>query len=115
MVIRLFDESGTEIASTTTGSDGRYSFPSMQPGTYRVEETQPAGYDNGVVAPSNSVAVTLAQSETRTDVNFSEVAAPSAPSGPLAFSGSTTQPLVIGALVLMLLGMMLLVGVRRRT
>jgi hypothetical protein len=33
--------------STTTGTDGSFLFGSLRPGTYRVVETQPAGYADG--------------------------------------------------------------------
>lgn len=35
--VRLLDSSGNELATTTTGSDGSYSFTSIAPGTYGVE------------------------------------------------------------------------------
>jgi hypothetical protein len=34
--------------STTTDSDGAYIFANLQPGTYAITETQPAGYNQGI-------------------------------------------------------------------
>ena len=36
---------GAAIASTTTGTDGSYSFSGVSPGDYVVVETQPAGFN----------------------------------------------------------------------
>ncbi|OQX23246.1 MAG: hypothetical protein BWK80_27005, partial [Desulfobacteraceae bacterium IS3] len=41
VTITLTDSSGTET-TVTTGSDGTYSFEDVIPGTYTVEETDPA-------------------------------------------------------------------------
>lgn len=42
------------IASTTTGSDGTFSFTTLRPGAYTVTETQPAGYGDGPERAGNS-------------------------------------------------------------
>ena len=51
VAVRLVDAGGNTVddalgnpATTTTGVDGRYSFDSLLPGTYRVEFGLPAGY-----------------------------------------------------------------------
>lgn len=44
VIITLFTESGTEVASMQTGADGSYFFGGLAPGNYVVRETQPAGY-----------------------------------------------------------------------
>lgn len=44
VTITLFDSGNVEVATTTTAADGSYSFTGLQPGTYSVRETQPAGY-----------------------------------------------------------------------
>ena len=44
--ITLQDSTGADINSTTTGSDGSYSFTDLTPGDYTVVETQPAGYNS---------------------------------------------------------------------
>ncbi len=56
VVIILHDQSGAEIARTTTGTDGSFSFNNLPAGTYTIEEVQPAGY--GVSTPK-TVAVTV--------------------------------------------------------
>ena len=45
--IRLLDATGTEVAITRTGSDGRYAFTGLLPGTYSVVETTPSGLIDG--------------------------------------------------------------------
>ena len=40
----LLDSVGATVDTTTTASDGSYSFSNLPPGTYRVVETQPSGY-----------------------------------------------------------------------
>lgn len=39
--------SGAATATTTTGTDGTYSFTGLAPGIYTITETQPAGYSDG--------------------------------------------------------------------
>lgn len=45
--ITLYDASGAVIATTLTGSDGRYQFLDLAPGEYRISESQPGGYFDG--------------------------------------------------------------------
>jgi sarcosine oxidase gamma subunit len=68
-------------ATTTTASNGTYSFTGLRPGTYAVAETAPAGYvtepgDVGSVggtAGTESVSsVTLAQNQAATSYNFGQ-------------------------------------------
>lgn len=40
-------DQGAVNLTTTTGSDGRYAFTNLRPGTYVVSETQPGGYGDG--------------------------------------------------------------------
>ena len=43
------DDLGNPVtASTTTNPDGTYSFTGLRPGTYVVNESQPAGYEDGI-------------------------------------------------------------------
>lgn len=44
VLVTLLDESGETVATTTTGSDGRYLFADLRPGTYVVAFTPPAGF-----------------------------------------------------------------------
>lgn len=44
VTVRVMDkETGAEVASTTTGTDGSYSFDSLEPGTYTFEVEVPDG------------------------------------------------------------------------
>jgi protocatechuate 3,4-dioxygenase beta subunit len=45
--VKLFDESGVEIAQLQTDEDGFYRFSLLRPGRYRVAETTPPGYIDG--------------------------------------------------------------------
>ena len=45
--INLFDAQGNLLTSTTTEQNGAYSFANLAPGTYHVQEIQPAGYFEG--------------------------------------------------------------------
>jgi protocatechuate 3,4-dioxygenase beta subunit len=42
-----FDDNGPVSATTTTASNGSYSFQNLRPGNYAITETQPAGYNEG--------------------------------------------------------------------
>ena len=41
--IELLDEDGKVLATTKTGADGSFLFEGLEPGTYSIRETQPAG------------------------------------------------------------------------
>ncbi|QDT68201.1 Serine-aspartate repeat-containing protein D precursor [Planctomycetes bacterium MalM25] len=47
VTIELLDVSGAVIDTTTTDSEGRYSFGGLRPGEYQVREIQPTGYYDG--------------------------------------------------------------------
>ena len=47
VVIELFDESDTLLATTTTSDGGVYLFNDLDPGTYLIHEVQPTGVDHG--------------------------------------------------------------------
>ncbi len=47
VTVTLLDETGKVIATTQTNSLGRYEFLGLEPGTYTIRETQPAGYLQG--------------------------------------------------------------------
>jgi hypothetical protein len=43
------DDRGNSVSqSAVTAADGSYAFIHLRPGTYTIEETQPAGYDDGL-------------------------------------------------------------------
>ena len=67
--------------TTTTASDGSYSFTGLAPGTYTLTETPPAGYvaENGDVGSLGGTAgtavvsgITVTSGETGTGYNFAE-------------------------------------------
>ncbi|QDV69892.1 Serine-aspartate repeat-containing protein D precursor [Rosistilla carotiformis] len=47
VIIELYDNTGTLIATTTTNTLGRYEFTDLAPGEYTVVELQPTGYYDG--------------------------------------------------------------------
>ncbi len=79
---------GAAIATTTTGADGNYSFPGVNPGNYVVVETQPAGLNSifdedqtpdgdpfdGDATVDNQIAVTVTSGELDDGNNFGEQA-----------------------------------------
>jgi sarcosine oxidase gamma subunit len=67
--------------TTTTGSNGTYSFTNLRPGTYSVTETPPAGYTTepgdvgslgGTAGTELVSSVILMQDETGTNYNFGQ-------------------------------------------
>jgi protocatechuate 3,4-dioxygenase beta subunit len=46
--VRLRDDSGAVVASTTTDAAGFYEFADLLPGSYTIEEVTPAGYLDGL-------------------------------------------------------------------
>jgi LPXTG-site transpeptidase (sortase) family protein len=67
--VDLYDSTGTTlIASTTTTAGGFYSFTNLAPGTYRVIETDLAGY---VSTTPNTVSATVSAGGSAT-VNFGD-------------------------------------------
>ncbi len=82
--ISLRDSTGTVVATTTTASNGSYSFENIQPGSYRVEESQPAGYTDGIdtagtngstvpAASNDQFDITLTAGQSSTGNDFAEV------------------------------------------
>ena len=124
VVVELFEDSdgdglpdGAAVATTTTGTDGSYSFPDVSPGDYLVVETQPAGLltvTDGDESPDtdaanasitdNIIPVSVTAGETDSDNNFVE-AQPSSISGTVLEdasgdgSGDTPIPGVVLTLV----------------
>ena len=84
VVVRLLAADGqgswTRLSSVSTDADGSYSFDDLTPGTYRVQEVQPAGYLDGketlgtiggVVAP-DQFEIQLGANENGVEYNFGE-------------------------------------------
>jgi uncharacterized repeat protein (TIGR01451 family) len=71
VTVTLENSQGGEIATTTTGANGSYSFGSLAPGSYIVVVTPPSGYTENYPASSgNDSAVTLAVCQSESSVNF---------------------------------------------
>jgi fimbrial isopeptide formation D2 family protein/uncharacterized repeat protein (TIGR01451 family) len=54
VVIRLLDGLGNTVGTATTLFDGSYSFTNLPAGTYRIIETQPAGFNQGTNTPGTA-------------------------------------------------------------
>lgn len=68
VTVVLVDGSGTIVASTTTGSDGSYTFPNVPAGSYTVRESDPFGY---ISTTNNVVPVSVADGVSVT-ANFGD-------------------------------------------
>ncbi|MGA0606548.1 SdrD B-like domain-containing protein [Phenylobacterium sp. VNQ135] len=64
VTVRLLDQAGAVIRTTTTGASGSFNFPGVAPGTYTIEEVQPAGYGDGRENPNPRVPVTVTATAT---------------------------------------------------
>jgi len=93
VVVELIDQSGSVLETTTTsnapGQLGYYQFTQLPRGTYRVRETQPAGFLDGVDSPGTIdgapvgestspdsdelIGIVLAGGESAVNYNFGEV------------------------------------------
>ncbi len=130
VTVNLLTPDGDIVTSTTTGTDGSYVFDAIPPGEYMLDFEQPSGYtgspagvgsDPSVDSDANPSTgrtppflVTASAPSTEIDAGFVPVAAPSTPSGPLAFSGSDSRSLLGLGAILVLLGMTMVAVVRRR-
>ena len=80
--IWLLDANGTRIRSTVTDANGEYSFTNLEPGTYGVEEEQPANYYQAgssvgtaggqLVGTDKIIGATLGSGVNATDYDFCE-------------------------------------------
>jgi protocatechuate 3,4-dioxygenase beta subunit len=80
--IELLNEHDIVVSTAFTGSDGRYEFANLEPGTYKVREQQPAGYYQGgtlvgsaggvVLAPDLIGQIVLTSAKNATDYDFCE-------------------------------------------
>ena len=113
VTVILKDASGTEVARTTTDSDGRYRFEGVLPGTYTVSIEVPSGYE----AASTSTSVTLTEGEVNLDIDFPLTLIPT-PSQPaksiLAKTGSDAQWIAILTAMLLAAGVGTVGAARKR-
>ena len=81
VTLELLDTEGNVLATTTTNSDGSYSFTGLLPGTYAVRQIQPDGFfsggervgDGGGEASENLIENIMIESgQTLTQHNFCE-------------------------------------------
>jgi protocatechuate 3,4-dioxygenase beta subunit len=82
VTVFLLDAAGNRIASTTTDANGHYEFTNLAPGTYGLEENQPAGYydggdklgSHGGTSPANDkfAGITIGSGQSATEYNFCE-------------------------------------------
>jgi hypothetical protein len=79
--VTLYNAAGTVVATATTDASGVYTFPNLSAGTYRVNETQPAGLTDdadtagtsgGTVGADQISAIALAAGVAATGYNFGE-------------------------------------------
>jgi uncharacterized repeat protein (TIGR01451 family) len=76
------NDQGPVSLSTTTAADGSYKFDNLRPGTYAIQETQPANYQDGAdtigslggtVGNDLFTNIALAQGNHGTDYDFGEI------------------------------------------
>ena len=119
------DSLGLLVArTTTTNTDGTYSFEGLRPGTYTVTETQPLGYLDGQVVPAGSLGGTPG-TVTHTDIrvgvgqhgvkyDYPETRLDNG-SGGLPRTGNDVLDVLLYGATLVALGWLLLQVRRRRT
>ena len=82
VTIHLVNASGTRVATATTNVQGKYQFADLLPGTYTVEEVQPAGYldgeetigsAGGTLAGNDRMRVKLPPGTNATGYDFGEL------------------------------------------
>jgi protocatechuate 3,4-dioxygenase beta subunit len=75
VTITLKDAAGNVVATTLTGPGGAYSFTDIAPGTYTIEETNPAGYANSPGTPATVRSAITVPLEGLGNQNFGELLA----------------------------------------
>ncbi len=83
VTVHLLDSAGNRIATTLTDANGEYEFTGLAPGTYGVEEIQPAGYLDGgdhvgseggsLQAPDTIVGIALISGTHAVNYDFCEI------------------------------------------
>jgi len=97
---------GVTVGTTTTASDGSYSFTDLVPGTYRLNETQPAGFTDGkdtvgsvggVLVPTDSIgSIPVVAGTNGTGYNFGEIGSGVGISGTVFFDANKDGDLEAG-------------------
>lgn len=111
VTVSLFVQGATvATASVTTGPDGWYHFENLAAGTYRIVETQPAGFlsrqntlgvilpgaqSSGSVGPDEFTNIQLATGQHGVDYNFGEVFAAASINKRLFLSSTPPQTVVV--------------------
>nr|MCU0706365.1 SpaA isopeptide-forming pilin-related protein [Fimbriiglobus sp.] len=82
-LFRVLSGVTTSVSQTTTDANGFYDFGQLQPGTYEVRQTQPAGFNDGLdtpgstggTAPQNDrlISIPLAAGQNSQNNNFGEL------------------------------------------
>lgn len=82
VTIHLLNDLGERIDTTTTDANGEYWFENLEPGTYGIEEEQPAGFFQGgqvigsagglVLAQDRITNITIGSGESGVGYNFCE-------------------------------------------
>ena len=57
VTVRLLDPSGNVVATTTTDADGNYSFANVPAGTFRITQSQPTGWTDGIDTPGAGATI----------------------------------------------------------
>lgn len=70
VTVTLVNTTTNAEVQTTTQSNGRYQFTDLTPGSYRIQERQPAAYIDG---GANEISVQLVSGQNLTDQNFREL------------------------------------------
>jgi uncharacterized surface anchored protein len=80
VTLTLFDDSGSQVGTTTTDASGNYCFNNLVPGDYTVKETQPDKYKDiseaeGDIANSttNAISTTISSGERDEGNDFVEI------------------------------------------
>jgi len=84
VTLRLLDSSGNLVATAVTDSTGLYRFDNLRPGSYTIEQVQPADYFDGTqrsgshggdTSAANQIsAIPVPAGETLTEYDFCELA-----------------------------------------
>ena len=70
VVIKLYDQNGVILGSTTTNSNGYYEFTGLIPGIYTIEEIDPDMYRS---TTSNFINLTLSSGQHSQNNNFGDI------------------------------------------